>query len=493
MNETAAQQRHFEQNFLAQLTARAEQLVRGNLPADEVQTEPTGEGIDDLREQLARLEVFDRDALDRLPGTRALEMRFRRRVLGGLLRETIARVRVRVLTDTEALVRGREPGPVTREQVELALARYQLLPKRLRPTGVLLASPTGFTEEARALVESTREPTLVLLGGREDGGWDLTMPKRVERSNWAALFELESFDARLRRLLSHLEQQALELDSRGIPLARLAQRLGLPVDQTQRLVHQAARQDPRLFVVAQDGQLVLCRTPIAMEGPKMTLWTRIRRWLGFKPTVAEQVRELTSLRVRLEQQRHELDQRLERLEAQEREALAAGARAPTDAEKRQIAGRLIRLRRELKRVRAQTQLLTNQIDVIGTQIHHLTLAEQGRQVQLPSAEQLTQQAAEAEQIMAQASTNAELAHQIEVTGETPLLAEEEEAIFAEFEQAAAARPAEPARQPVQQSEQSATPAADTSHAAPEAPSQPAAEPPPAPDAQRADKTPEPGE
>ncbi len=492
MNETAARQRHFEQNFLAQLSARAERLVRGSLPADEVQSEPTGEGIDALREELARLEVFDRDALDRLPGTRALELRFRRKVLGGLFRETIARLRVRVLTDTEALVRGREPGPVTREQVELALARYQLLPKRLRPTGVVLASPTGFTEEARALVESTPEPTLVLLGGRTDGGWDVTMPRRVERSNWAALFELESFDDRLRRLLAHLEQQALELDSRGIRIETLAERLGLPADQTERLVHQAARQDPRLFVVAQDGQRVLCRTPIAMEGPKMTLWMRIRRWLGFKPTVAEQVRELTSLRVRLEQQRHELDQRLDRLEAQERDALAAGARAPTDAEKRQIAGRLIRLRRELKRVRAQAQLLTNQIDVIGTQIHHLTLAEQGRQVQLPSAEQLTQQAAEAEQIMAQASTNAELAHQIEVTGETPLLAEEEEAIFAEFEQAAAAAPAGETARPVAEKGESPT-ATPAERAAPETPPHEPAEPPPAPDAQRADKTPEPGQ
>ena len=50
------------------------------------------------------------------------------------------------------------------------LARYALLPKDKQPTAAVFASPTGFTDEARALAHSGESPTLILLGGREDGG-----------------------------------------------------------------------------------------------------------------------------------------------------------------------------------------------------------------------------------------------------------------------------------------------------------------------------------
>jgi len=454
-------------------------LVGGKLPADEVVCETTPEGIEAIRAELGRLEVYDRDAIDKLAGARSQQLLFRKRLLGGLLHNTISRVRVRLLAPVEALLKNEAPGPAGREQVLDALAHYELLPGRLKPSGVILASATGFTAEARALVEAGGPPTLILMGGREDGGWDVTMPPAVRKSPWARLVELESQDERVQRLLRHLEQNASLVDSRGMSLDELAEKLGLSALETQGLVRQACRTQPRLMTVTHDGRTHVCRVPLADEGNAMSIWSRIRKLLRLKPTTAERVRELTAQRVQIEQQRFEVDQKVNALEADERQLVQQGAAAASDAERKQLAGKLMRLRRELRRHRAQAQLFTQQIDIIGTHIHHLTLAEQGKRLELPTADDLTREAAQAEQTVAEVAANADLAASIEVTGQTPLMAEEEAAIFEEFEKVAgreaAASAAGPARPAAAESSGTAErPAArqEPPHAAPTPPAPP---------------------
>lgn len=444
--ERASGYREFEDRFINQLRARALALTKGALPADRVAFEATSEGRDALRAELSRLEVYDRDALDRLPGSNSLGLRFVKRRLGGLLEQPVSRVRARALFPVEALVReGGAPGPIGREQVLDALARYDVLPQRVRPTGVILASPTGFTEEARRLVETVAgDKSLILMGGREDGGWDVALPGRLRGTPWEKLFEFETQDQRVQRLLKYLQANAAVVDTRGVSLRDLADELGIAEREAERLVRLACRSEPRLMTVKHDGVLHVCRTPLADEGNRMSLWSRIRRMLGMKPTVAERVRELTAQRVRAEQQRAEVDAQIEKLEEDERSALHNGAAAKSDAEKKQIANRLMRVRRELKRYRAQAAVFTRQLDVIGAHIHNLTLAEQGRQVSLPAAEELTATAAEAEGVIAELSANAELARGVEVSDETFADEEETAGIFAEFDQIAStdATPAE---------------------------------------------------
>ena len=427
--------RQFEDRFLRQLQTRGEALLHWSLPADNVKRTETGEGAEAVRAVFTRLGKSDHGLLDELPGRRTLQLRFMRRVFGPL-RRTVLRVRGRVLAPIEDLLEGDAPGPMGRDDVETAQGRYLLMPERERPDVVVFASATGFSPEARTLVQMEGGPQLVLLGGREDGGWDVTLPDALRGSRWAALFELESQDERLKRLLQHLDQQAGQLESSGIPMAELAEQLGLTPEQTTALVRQACRSDSRLLTVTHEGTILVCRSPLADEDHTMSLWSRIRKLLRLKPTPAERVRLLTVQRTRLEQQRRELDTRLEKLEAGERAAVEQGAAAKTDVERKQLAGKLMRARRELRRVRAQANVLTQQIEIIGTHIHHQTLTEQGKRVTLPKAEELTQQAAEAEQVMAELAANADLAASIEVGAESALMAEEEAAIFEEFKQAA---------------------------------------------------------
>jgi hypothetical protein len=459
MDERSRQQQ-FEEQFLQQLRARAQALIRrGGAPADALEIAPLPDGADSVRATLSRLQRYDRDLLESLPGKHTLQLRFRRRIFGPLAR-TVVRLRAQVLTPTEALVEGRAPGPIGREAVLDALARYELLPQRERPTAVVYASPTGFTSEAQALAETSGPPTLILMGGRADGGWDVALPAPVRNGPWNWLFELESQDERLKRLLYHLEHDLTRLQTRGVSVTELAAQVGLPADETAALVRRACRNDPRLMTVVHDGTIHVTRSPLAEESTPMSLRTWIRKLLRMKPSAAERVREMTAQRVRLEQERHELDQRLDALEKDEREAVERGADARTDVERKQLAGRLMRTRRELRRVRAQAGVLTQQIDILGTHIHHVTLEEQGKRVALPDAEELAAEAAQAEQIMTQLAANADLAASVEVGAQSPMMADEEAAILEEFKQAAQ-----------QQAPESTAPAAerDASAAAPPKP------------------------
>ena len=463
-----SRQRQFEDQFLRQLRARAQALLRRGIPADQFQLETLPDGIDGVRATLTRLEKYDRNLLEQLPGTRAVQLRFQRRVFGPF-HKTVSRLRAQTLAPIEELVANTPTQPVGREQVLDALARYELLPQRERPMAAVFASATGFTAEAKALVHGGGKPTLILMGGRLDGGWDVELPAVLKQSPWAKLFELESQDERLKRLLYHLDKNLSQLESRGLSVPELAEQLGLSREETEELVRRACRQDSRLLTVVHEGTIHLCRSPLAEESNTMSLRSWIRKLLRLKPTVGEQVRALTAERVRLEQQRHEVDQRLTALEGEERDAVERGAAAKSDAERKQLAGRLMRTRRDLRRVRAQANVYTQQIDILGTHIHHLTLAEQGKRIELPKAEELTREAAEAEQMMAELAANADLAAGIEVGAQSPLMAEEEAAIMEEFKQAAA-QSASPTAQKAPTpavGEKTAPPATEKSKARPE--------------------------
>ncbi len=429
-------QREIESRFLQQLEQRARTLIR-SLPAQGVDVMSMPDGVDGVRARLQRMNA-DRRELDTLPGTRALDLRFHRSWLDVLRGKRVPRIRGRMLPPIEALVRGdADPGPIGREQVLDALARYEVLPSRQKPSVVVFLSATGFADSAWEMSRHEGPPSVVLIAAREDGGWDVRMPQRLATSTWSRLFEFEDADDRLRRLQYHLEQQADVLESRGLSMQELSELLGTTPRVAESLARRAAKSDPSLMTVVHDGALHLCRSPIIEEGPRMSLWSRIRKLLRLKPTIAERVRELTAQRVKLEQQRHAFDQRIDSLETQEREALAQGAKAKSLAEKKQIAAKLVRARRELQRNRSQAQMFTNQIDVLGTHIHHLTLKEQGKRISLPKAEDLTREAAEAESIMTELEANADLAANIEVNTLSPAMEEEAADILKEFEEFAA--------------------------------------------------------
>lgn len=459
--------RQIEDQFHRQLRTQAQKLL-GRVPADRVRIQPVADGVDGVRATLARLGRYERGLLDALPGTKTEYYQFSRRVLGPF-RRTVVQLRAQALAPIDTLVEGdgAGAGPVEREDVLTALARYTEMPRDARPSCVVYASATGFSADARALVHAGGSPTIVLLSARRDGGWDVELPESLKNSPWARLFELETQDELLRRLLYHLDKRGLDLETRGVTVDALAEQLGMPRPQAEALLRKACEAEPRLMTVVNDGVLTVCRSPLADEVRPMAMaswWSWFRRAvLRLPPTPAERVRQLTAQRVQLEQQRAQIDTRLNALADEARTLEERGVGAKNDAERKAIAGQLMRTERELRRTQAQANMLTQQIDVIGTHIHHQTLAEQGKRVALPSAEELARDAANAEAMMAELSTAADLASSIEVGATSALMAEEEQAIMERFK-AAAAAPTPPEAAPAPQRTAQAAPAAERSRA-----------------------------
>ncbi len=442
--------RQFEEQFLRQLRERATTLIRGGVPADRVSIEPVPDGAESVRATLARLQRFDRALLEDLPGGMAAQFRFSRRLFGPI-RSEVARLRAQVLVPIEPLLNGQAAGPASRDQVLDALARYELLPRGLRPTGVVLASPTGFSADARALVDAWTGCSLILMTGRDDGGWEPHVPERLKKSPWARLFELETQDGQLRRMLSHLERNPHVLDSRGFTMVELSELLGVSQEQAQRLVRRACAADSRLMTVVHDGRTHLTRSPLHEEGRTVSLWSRVRRMLGMKPTVAERVRELTGQRVQLEQQRLEVDRKVDLLAKEESDALERARRATNDADRAQIVGTLKRVRSNLIEGRAMAQAFSNKIDIIGTQVHNLRISTVGERAGLPTKEELARGAAQAERAMTELSADADFARSAKATAGSPLSSVEDDAIWeevralgAEAEKSASQRSAAPA-------------------------------------------------
>lgn len=438
-------QRTVEDRVFAQLRERAfalasgqsgaSQRKSGKFPADAVRAQIRGEVDANVRDQLIKAGRFDHALLEEMPGRRSLELSFEKSILGGLMRRSAGRLGALVVAPVEGLLGDAAPGPISSEQIRDALA-VMTVPGRGRkaPTAVALVSATGFDSVARQIVDSVREPQVILIDARRDGGYEVTLPAALRDSAWSKLFALEPEDQQLQRVQSYFAQRSAELESRGVSLTALADELGLPEADAQRLVRRATRQDRQLIMLQHEGQAHVARTPIAEEGQGMSLWSRISRWLGRKPTVAERVRLLTTQRVALEQQRSGVDSAVEQHEKQERELLQEGAAATSDAVRKQVANKLLRVRTALKRDRTRAQMFTQQIEVLGTQVHHLTLKQQKERVALPSADVLAQEAAQAESAMQELAASAELAANIEVSAGTPVSDAAEADIFAEFEQ-----------------------------------------------------------
>lgn len=436
--------RVFETRLLTQLEQRAKKLVKRKLPGKSVETMAVGDGTDALRNALRRMNRRDPDLLDSLPGNRAIQIHFKRGLWATLRGTPQDRVRATTIVPVESIVSGDDAAPAGRDAVLDALARYEVMPRNGKPSIVVLGSASGFSDAAWDLARQPGPPHVVLISPRGDGGWDIRMSDAMRKSDWAVLFEFETADERQERLQYHLSQQIEALETRGLSMDELAALLGVAPEQVGPLVERACRSDRRLMVVVHDGQRRLARSPLADEERSMSMWSRIRRWLGLKPSIAQQVRDLTQQRVKLEQARGEIDGKIERLEKDERSAVQSGASAKTLVEKKQLAGKLVRVRRELTRFRTQAQVYTNQIEVLGTHIHHLSLKQQGAKMDLPSAEDLTRSAAEAESVMAELSANAELAQSIEVGMMSPGQSDAEDEILKEFEREAGVTAAQPA-------------------------------------------------
>jgi hypothetical protein len=111
-------------------------------------------------------------------------------------------------------------------------------------------------------------------------------------------------------------------------------------------------------------------------------------------------------------------------------------------------------------------VLNQQINVVGTHLHNLSLLQQGQQAKLPESDEIAADAARAEEVLAKLQADSELAEAVSPTGATTGggLGTEEQALYDELTRDAAAAGIEP---------DDAEPTAEERAAPPAAPARPA--------------------
>ena len=132
--------------------------------------------------------------------------------------------------------------------------------------------------------------------------------------------------------------------------------------------------------------------------------------------------------------------------------LAQGRAAASQVPKRRLAAQLAQLRKDIARQNTTAAMLNKQIDIISTDIHNLTLIQQGQLAKLPDTADLTENAVRAEEMLEGLKADAELVGSLETGLEETLTSEEELAILREFDEVegkapAAAESAAPAETP----------------------------------------------
>jgi len=78
-------------------------------------------------------------------------------------------------------------------------------------------------------------------------------------------------------------------------------------------------------------------------------------------------------------------------------------------------------------------MLNQQINIISTDVHNLTLIQQGEMAQLPDTEELTENAVKAEELLETLAANSEMVESLETGMADAVTSEEELAILKEFE------------------------------------------------------------
>ena len=202
---------------------------------------------------------------------------------------------------------------------------------------------------------------------------------------------------------------------------------------------------------------------------KQSILDRIRQLFGSEGDEASKIEMFTEQRAHLAQRRDRLYGDISKLEAREGDLLAEGKVNASSVVRRRLAAQLAQVRKDIARQNTTASMLNQQINIISTRIHNLTLVQQGQMADVPSADELATEAVEAEELLEQLKADADLVGSLETGLADTLTSREELDILKEFEDTpAAVEPA--AKSPIKQSA-APTPEGPTA-AEPETPQEP---------------------
>ncbi len=420
---------------------------------------------DRLRYLMAKNGITDREKLKETPANRRIALHgFERKLLLWKKRTGVAIASVLSPLSHYASSKGGDPPPI--ELGELTDHVRKLVGDRKMPHLIGICSPSGFTEEARQTKLDTPNATVVLVEPDGAGGWRTTAASEAVDQRVLRIFDPEGAKQKVERVRGIVKDRSADLLTGGLSVSAIARQSSLPADVVREGFERIAAEDPELRVAKKQGEFLLFRGAPAQAQEKlsMNVVDRIRRLLSGEGNEAAKINLLAERRAALAQRRDRIYEDITKLEEKEANLVAQGKAATSQVPRRRLAAQVAQMRKDIARLNTTAGMLNQQINIISTDIHNLTLIQQGELAKLPDTEELTENAVKAEEMLETLKADADLVGSLETGMEQSLVSEEELAILSEFEgtseeaepekpspEAATAPPAKAADGPVKES------------------------------------------
>ncbi len=437
MTSEAAKALQFETEFLSGIGVNLEQAKGRDLRGSIWQRTEHDE-IDRLRALLAENRIFDREVLSSLPANRRIALHgFERRFFWGRRRTGVAVAST--LSPLRHFASKKDgPGPpITLGELTDHLRKLTANVKTPHLIGV--CSPTGFTEECKRAKLEMPNATVVLVEPDGSGGWRTLAAGDSVDPRVLKIFDPEGSKQKLQRVQEAVEARRTDLLTGGLSASALARETNLPEELVRQGFLELSKGDAELRLARKDGEFLLFRGAPAEPGERksMNVIDRIRRLLSGEGNESAKINLLAERRAALAQRRDRIYEDITRLEKKEADLFDEGKLATSAVPRRRIAAQLAQMRRDIARLNTSAGMLNQQINIISTDIHNLSLIQQGRLAQLPDSAELTEHAVEAEEMLESLQSDAEMVTGLEQGMEKTLVSDEELAILEEFEQASA--------------------------------------------------------
>ena len=438
MTPEAAKALQYETDFLSGVDANLE-LAKGRDLRGSIWQRSQFDDGDRLRALLAENRIFDREVLAALPANRRIALHgFERRFLFGKRKTGVAIASV--LSPLRHFV-SKSPGDSPPIGLgELTEHVRKLVGDSKVPYLVGICSPTGFSDEARRAKLDMANATVVLVEPDGKGGWHTWAAGDGVDPRVLKIFDPEGAKQKLGRVRSTIEERRTDLLTGGLSASAIARETNLPEEVVRQGFQELAKEDSELRLARKDGEFLLFRGAPAepQERKSMNVVDRIRRLLSGEGNETAKINLLAERRAALAQRRDRIYEDITRLEKKEAELFDQGKQATSAVPRRRLAAQLAQMRRDISRLNTTAGMLNQQINIISTDIHNLTLIQQGRLAQLPDSAELTEHAVEAEEMLESLQADADLVGNLQMGMEQTLASDEELAILREFEQAGAA-------------------------------------------------------
>ncbi len=432
MNDNARDMLKAEYAYLAIVESRLES-AKGKQLNGSIWKTTRHDDSDRLRAIMANHRVYDRKKVGELPHNRRIAVHgfertwwFRKKSTGVAIAS--------VLNPLEDIVASPEGTPPPMDMTDLVEHVRHIVTDDDTPHIIGICAPSGFTEDARNCKLDIPNVSLVLVEPQKQGGWRVFTPDETLPEHILGIFDPEAADQKVERVKERIQADSAALLTGGISAENMSEKLNVPEKEVAAAIAQLAADDPELYVTQKDGDVLLYRGVAAKpEKSPMSVVDRIRQLFAKEGDETEKINVLAERRAQLSSRRDRLYDDIGKMENREADILKQGKEATSSVVKRRLAAQLAQVRKDIARQNTTASMLNQQINIISTDIHNLTLIMQGNVAQLPDTDELTENAVKAEEMLETLKADADMVSSLE-TGLADIgTSDEEMAILQEFD------------------------------------------------------------